>query len=187
MKELKLTSPIPPSVNHYLAYRAIIKNGKPMAMSYKTPEAVRYQKNFTEYVRAECERQGWTDGPEATHHFYADTVFYFPQIDLDCNNYFKVMLDAITDAGTVWADDNIVCERVMGIYYDSANPRIEVVIHPVDYIGIFEDSAHLAEFEARCVGCRRYTRNCSILRKAKEGRIQEEIRDGECSRYIQIK
>ena len=34
-EKLVFTSPIPPSVNHYLAYRTIIKNGKPMAMIYK--------------------------------------------------------------------------------------------------------------------------------------------------------
>ena len=31
------------SVNHYLAYRAIMKNGKSMAMSYKTQEAKKFQ------------------------------------------------------------------------------------------------------------------------------------------------
>ena len=54
---LKLTSPISPSVNHYLSYRAIIKNGKPMAMSYKTQEATKYQKNFIKYVQEEVKRQ----------------------------------------------------------------------------------------------------------------------------------
>lgn len=186
MNKLYLVSPIPPSVNHYLAYRAIIKNGKPMAMSYKTPDAVAYQKAFTKYVAEECARQGWTHAPDPRQHFYVDTVFYFPKTDLDCNNYFKCMLDAITDAGTVWVDDNTVCERVMAIYYDSANPRIEITISPVDYIGIFEDRAHLEEFQSRCVGCTRYTRNCSILRKAIEGRIQEEITGGICSRYKQM-
>lgn len=186
MRELHLISPIPPSVNHYLAYRAIIKNGKPMAMSYKTPEAVAYQKAFKEYVEGECAKQGWADEPDPKQHFYVDTVFYFPKTDLDCNNYFKCILDAITDAGTVWADDNTVCERVMAIYYDSANPRIEITIRPVDYIGIFANRAHLDEFQARCIGCKRYTRNCSILRKAIEGRIQEEISDGVCEKYAPI-
>lgn len=186
MRELHLTSPIPPSVNHYLAYRAIMKNGKPMAMSYKTPEAVSYQRAFREYVEEECAKQGWTEVPDPKQHFYVDTIFYFPKTDLDCNNYFKCMLDAITDAGTVWADDNTVCERVMAIYYDSANPRIEITIHPVDYVGIFEDCAHLEAFRSRCIGCKRYTRNCSILRKAVEGRIQEEIYDGVCGRYVPV-
>ena len=34
------------SVNHYLAYRAIVKNGKPMAMSYKTQDAKKFQKEL---------------------------------------------------------------------------------------------------------------------------------------------
>lgn len=182
MKELRLTSPIPPSVNHYLAYRTVSRNGKALAMSYKTAEAKAYQKEFMKYVSEECDKQGWDGDPDPAQHFYVDAVFYFPQIDLDANNYFKVLLDAITDTGRVWADDNVVCERVQAIYYTSADPRIEITIHPVDYIGIFQDRAHLEEFESGCVGCKRYTRNCGILRKAKEGRIQEEIRDGVCMR-----
>lgn len=54
---LKLTSPICPSVNHYLGWRGIIKGGKPMAVSYKKPEAVKYQKNFSEYVKKEAKNK----------------------------------------------------------------------------------------------------------------------------------
>ncbi|MCQ2770650.1 MAG: hypothetical protein MJ236_02490, partial [Clostridia bacterium] len=50
MKDLYLTSPIPPSVNHYLSYRAVMKNGRPMATSYKPKEVVDYKKDFTDYV-----------------------------------------------------------------------------------------------------------------------------------------
>ena len=181
--ELRLTSPIPPSVNHYLAYRSVNRGGKSMAMSYKTKEAKEYQKKFAEYVKSECDRQGWSGEPDPCQHFYVDAVFYFPQIDLDANNYFKVMLDAITETGRVWADDNTACERVQAIYYTSEEPRIELTIHPVDYIGIFADRAHLERFESRCVGCKRYKRNCSILRKAKEGRIQKETDGTDCSSY----
>ena len=45
----------------------------------------------------------------------------------------------------------------------------------------------LEQFESRCIGCIRYKRNCSILQKAKEGRIQEEITELECSKYKSIK
>lgn len=183
MKELHLTSPIPPSVNHYLAYRAVIKNGKPLGMSYKTNEAKRYQKDFTEYVISECEKQNWDVPLDKNQHFYVDAVFYFPRVDLDCNNYFKVMLDAITDTQKIWIDDNVTCERVQAIYYDSDNPRVEIVIRPVDYIGVFENASQLERFESDCVECKRYTRNCSILRRAKEGRIQSEIKDGVCENH----
>ena len=181
--ELRLTSPIPPSVNHYLAYRAIVKNGRPMAMSYKTPEATKYRTEFAEYVRQEVKRQGWSLTPNKTQHFYVDTIFYFPATNLDGNNYFKVMLDAITDTQLIWLDDNVTCERVQAIYYDQTNPRMEIIIHPVDYIGVFDDAPQMEAFVSRCVGGTRYSRNCSILRQAKEGRIQDEIKDCVCSKF----
>lgn len=166
-----------------MAYRAIIKNGRPMAMSYKTPEAIRYRTNFANYVKNEVKLQDWELTPNKTQHFYIDTVFYFPNTKLDCNNYFKVMLDAITDTQLIWLDDNVTCERVQAIYYDSDNPHIEITIKPVDYIGIFNNVSQMEEFTSRCIECTRYARNCSILRRAKEGRIQKEINGGSCLEY----
>lgn len=78
MPELKLTVGIPVSVNHYLAYRAIIKNGKPMAMSYKTKEALEYQKWLIGYLKDETKKQNWTLTPDKARHFYVDAYFYFP-------------------------------------------------------------------------------------------------------------
>ena len=92
------------------------------------------------------------------------------------NNYFKCMLDAITDSQLVWLDDNVTCERVQRIYYDTENPRVELDIFPVNYIGIFDNVSHLNQFENKCVGCKRYERNCSLLQKAKEGKIQKDIK-----------
>lgn len=45
IQELKLTSPIAPSVNHYLGWRAILKNGKPMAVGYKNQKQLNIRKN----------------------------------------------------------------------------------------------------------------------------------------------
>lgn len=182
MRELKLVSPIPPSVNHYMSYRAVIRNGKPLAMSYNNKKSVDYKKMFKEYVLSEVKEQGWDLPVTKEQHFYVDAVFYFPRIDMDCNNYWKTMFDAITDAGCIWEDDNVACERVQGIYYDSVNPHIDLTIHPVEYIGVFHDENELSQFVSRCLTCKRYARNCSILRKAKEGRIQEEIKDGVCAK-----
>lgn len=160
-----------------------MKNGKPIAMSYKTSEAIKYQKNFTQYVRNEVKKQNYTLVPDKNRHFYIDAVFYFDRTDRDPNNYFKCMLDAITDTSLIWVDDNITCERVQRIYYDSANPRIELEIYPCDYIGVFDDTTQLETFEFNCIGCSRYKRNCSILQKAKEGRIQKEIVGLNCLKY----
>lgn len=154
-----------------------------MAMSYKTKEAKKYQKDFIEYVKKEVKNQNYTLKPNKTQHFYVDTVFYFDRIDKDSNNYYKCMLDAITETQLIWEDDNVVCERVNRIYYDSKNPRVELTIYPVDYIGIFDNKEQLENFESNCNKCKKYKRNCSILQKAKEGRIQEEINDFRCNKF----
>ena len=187
MNELHLVSDIPPSVNHYLAYRAVIRNGKPMAVSYSTKESVDYKKYFSDYVMHEVENQGWNLPVNKDQHFYVDGVFYFPRKNMDANNYWKILLDAITDTQKIWADDNVVCERVQGIFYDSNNPRIELEIKPVEYIGVFNNTSQLVEFKTNCVGCSRYTRNCSILQSAIDGRVQDEIKDNKCSVYRRSK
>lgn len=156
-------------------------------MSYKTPEALKYRKDFANYVRGEVERQGWNFEPNKYQHFYVDTVFYFDKTHMDCNNYFKVMLDAITDTQLIWLDDDVVCERVQRIYYDSENPRVEIKIYPVEYIGIFDNVSQMEEFTSVCLGCTRFPRNCSILRKAKEGRIQDEIKNNICCKFKEKK
>ena len=187
MDELFLTSVIPPSVNHYLSYRAVIKKGRPLAVSYKPKEVVEYRKNFAEYVTAEVEKQGYDYIHDGKHHFYVDAIFYMPRVDMDANNYWKVLLDAITDTQLVWKDDNVVCERVQAIYYDPENPRIELHIYPTNYIGIFDTEEERNTFVDRCSGCIRYKRNCSILKRAKEGRIQDDIINKQCHKYKEKK
>lgn len=185
--ELKLISPIPPSVNHYLSYRVVKINGKSIPCSYKTKEATTYQKEFEKYVISEVEKQHWDINAVQDKHLYVDTIFYFSRVDMDCNNYFKVLLDAITNTKLVWKDDNIVCERVQRIFYDSKNPHIEISIHPVEYIGIFDNDDKLNLFENRCKRCCRYARNCSLLNRAKAGYVQEAITQDDCFFFKTIK
>lgn len=171
------------SVNHYLAYRVIYKNGKPTAMSYKTKEAKDFQKKFTEYVKQQAKEQNWVMSKNPYQHYYVDAVFYFPRVDMDCSNYDKCIADAITDAGCVWLDDNMVCNRILKVMYDSKNPRIELTIYPVDFIGIFDNQEEADSFIDNCKICKRYKNNCSLLKKAFEGRIQDEIVNNECLKY----
>ena len=130
--------------------------------------------------------QGWKNTFSKWQHFYADAVFYFDKISRDANNYFKVMLDAITDTQLVWPDDNVVCERVQRIYYDTDNPRIELRIYPVSYVGIFDTVPQYETFLSNCLGCTRYKRNCSVLGKARIGRVSDDITDCVCSKYKPI-
>ena len=50
---------MPPSVNHYMGYRAILKGGKPLAVPYKTTEAVSFQKEFSKILQIAVSEQGW--------------------------------------------------------------------------------------------------------------------------------
>lgn len=191
--ELKLVSDIPVSVNHYLGYRAVPqkKNGKTfyLVMPYVTKEAKDYKKKFSEYAKIQVEEQKWDIEQTRERHHYMDCVFYFPRTDQDEQNYFKIMCDSINEIAYV--DDRKILTRTPRIFYDSVNPRVEIIISPVDYIGIFDNELILSEFEENCKTCSRYKNNCSILVKAKEGRIQEDITgsglDIKCEKYKMIK
>lgn len=182
-QKLKLISQVPPSVNHYLAYRVVKTTRGYIPTSYKTKEATTYQKNFEKYVIEEVAKQKWDIQKIGDRHIYVETKFYFPRTDMDCNNYFKVLLDAITNTKKVWKDDNIVCEKVIGIQYDNKNPHIEITIYPVEYIGIFDNSEKLNAFENKCKQCTRHSRNCALLKKAKTGHIEEGVTQDTCSFY----
>ena len=153
INELKLVSPIPVSVNHYIKPRSFItwKGKTPIAnvTMYETADAKAYKKQFKKYVEEQVKLQNYSHTPNKTQHFYIDCVFYFERIDQDPNNYFKLPLDAITETQLIWLDDNTTCERVHAIYYDTKNPRIEITIRPVDYIGIFKTVDHLDEFKSK--------------------------------------
>lgn len=131
-----------------------------MAVGYKKPEAIKYQKEFAKYVKTEAKKQNWIKSDDKSQHYYMDCIFYFDRVDKDANNSFKCLADAITDSESVWIDDTQLCERVQGIYYDSENPRIEITIRPVDYIGVFDNASQFNEFKSHCIGCKKYKRNC---------------------------
>lgn len=184
MKILRLTSPLPPSVNHYTAVRTIMKKGKALSVVYKTSEAKRYQKQFTEYLLREIKKQNWNYPLNKFQHYYVDCIYYFDRIDKDPSNYDKCLLDSITETQKVWVDDNVALPRVQRIYYDSDNPRIEIEIKPVEYVGIFNNVSHLNEFKIRCIQCSKYRDGkCSILQKSMIGKIQNTIVDYVCQNY----
>lgn len=183
VQELKLTTKgIPMSVNHYLGFRGVRKGNGCMVMSYEKPEAKKFKKEFGEYAKEQVKLQNWDIEQTRNIHHYVDCIFYFDRTDKDENNYLKILLDSLI--GIAYIDDKKVLSRTNEIFYDSKNPRIEITIHAVDYRGIFLTEQHLQEFESNCKNCKRYARNCSILKKAKEGRIQDEIDDQYiCSKY----
>lgn len=188
MQELFLVTPMPPSVNAYLRTHSYIKNGQAYSNSYTTLAAKNYKQCFAETIKRECKKQNFSLIENKRQHIYVDCTFYFARVNQDPNNYFKLLCDAITDSGCVWHDDNVCCERVNAIYYDASNPRIELHIYPVEYVGIFASREQLIEFETHCKDCSRYREGrCSLLLRAQEGYVSKEITATEmcptCSAY----
>lgn len=193
---LKLISPIPPSVNHYLAPRPFImtKNGKkvPMVTMYETSEAKKYKKEFIKYVKEEIRKQKWDINCTKDKHFYFDTIFHFDRVDKDEQNYYKCLCDALN--GLAYIDDRNILTRCFKIDYDSVNPRIEITIHPVDYIGIFNNENELNKFKnTYCDNCIRGTKNnCSIFKNAIEGKVGKlyeilDMKKMKCNKFKQRK
>lgn len=182
-KSLKLVvNGIPPSVNHYMGYRGVRKGNACMVMAYTKPESKQFQKEFKAYAKEQVKLQKWDIEQTRNVHHYMDCVFYFDRTDKDSQNYFKVMSDVLN--GIAYIDDRTILTRTNEQYYDVDNPRIEIIIYPVKYRGIFSNEKSQYIFEEKCKSCKRYKRNCSILNKAKEGRIQSEIDDEmNCSKY----
>lgn len=174
---LELTSNLPPSVNHYLGHKII----KGRIVTYASNEAKKYKKDFSEYVISEIEKQGWNLIPNKYQHFYVDMDFYFDRIDKDAGNYDKCLLDAITETKKIWLDDNVVCPRVNKVLYDTKNPRIELKIYPVEYIGIFDNVEDLEQFKrSNCNVCCKD--KCSIIDNALMGKITSDIVQKKCQK-----
>lgn len=161
------------SVNHYMNYRVVKKGKFHTVMAYKPTKTKNFEKEFAAYIKEEMSKQGWVKPPK-DKFIIMDTVFYFPRVDMDAQNYFKSPCDIMTQEG-IWEDDNKVLERVNRIYYDSKNPRIEIEIYIADFIGIFDTAEEYSEFKNICETCKRFKRNCSIHNKTLESRIQDEV------------
>ena len=154
---------------------------------YETKQAKDYKKEFIKHIKKQVKIQSWDKSDNKFQKYYVDCTFFFPRIDMDSNNTYKLMLDSITESELVWIDDVQACERTQGIFYDSKNSRVEIEIRPVDFVGIFPTIEHLEEFKSKCITCKRYKQGrCSIFVKACEGRVQEEIVDFVCSKFSEV-
>lgn len=165
---------LPPSVNEYLKPSARIVNGKDVVHMYETKKAKDFKKRFGAYLKREVKKQNWDIELTKDGHWFLDIIFVQKRTNEDNNNYFKILCDSMKDICI--DDDKNLLVRPQWVMYDAKNPCFKAVLHKVNYIGIFKDeNEHNSFVDNNCIGCKRYNRNCSILRKAKEGRIQEEI------------
>lgn len=165
--QLKLTLELPNSVNH-------IYGRNKFGSTYLKKEGKDYKSRMIKYIREEVKKQGWIKLDKG-QYCYIDEIVYFNKMGRDSDNLKKLQQDSITESNVVWYDDTFALARTNRVYIDSNNPRIELTITPVDFKGIFDNHELMELFTSRCKICNRHKRNCSILAKALEGRIQDDV------------
>ncbi|MDY7043708.1 RusA family crossover junction endodeoxyribonuclease [Virgibacillus sp. M23] len=167
---------LPISNNNYLKPRAFLnkKTGKINIHMYETQASKDFKKRFRTYLKREVAKQKWDINDTKDNHWYLDCVFIQSRINQDNNNYYKILCDSLT--GIVTIDDKNVLVRTQKVMYDSKNPKFHAVLKPVEYEGIWKDENQFNEFfSVNCMNCKKDFKKCAILRKAKEGRVQEDI------------
>lgn len=192
MKDLRLhlTLPLPLSLNQLYIneykYNPKSRKKEPTGKRILSNKGTMSKKNIQKYAKKQMQKQTWNYECTKDNYLYMDTIIYFNKKGRDDNNIYKLLCDSLEKIA--YDNDSRVLIRTQRIFYDTENPHIEVLLFPVDYIGIFDNQEELDEFEDQCKTCRRYLDGrCSILVKAKEGRIQEEIINMECSEYKEKK
>lgn len=189
-EQLHLTLPLPLSLNQlYINQTSYNPKTKKRVMTGKrilSDAGVMSKKNIQKQANKQLKKQVWDYEATKENYIYMDTIIYFNKKGRDDNNIYKLLCDSLEKIA--YDNDSRVLIRTQRILYDTKNPHIEVLLSPVEYIGIFDNQQELNEFEDQCITCSRYTKGrCSILVKAKEGRIQEEIESMQCSKYTEKK
>ncbi|AZV43539.1 hypothetical protein BAOM_2930 [Peribacillus asahii] len=188
--ELKLTLPLPISLNalyiNKFGYNPKTRSRIPTGQRILSKEGEKTKKAIQTAANEQIKNSHWDYEYTLDNYIYMDTEIYFNRKGRDDNNVYKLLCDALEKI--VYENDSRVLIRTQKILYNPDDPKVVVTFTPVTYRGIFNDEIHMNEFEDKCKVCKRYKRNCSILAKAKEGRIQEEINDEfECVKYNPIK
>lgn len=187
--ELKLTLPVPTSLNdlyiNEYTWNPKKKMRVPSGRRILSKEGEKCKRELTQLTHKQMKDQNWDYEYTINNYIYMDTIIYFSRKGRDDNNIYKLLCDSLEKI--VYENDSRVLIRTHKILFDTDNPHIDITLRPVTYRGIFKSEIYMNEFEDKCKGCKRYKRNCSILNKAKEGRIQEEINEEFiCSKYNSI-
>lgn len=172
--ELVVTSPMPPSVNMYLGKRVVGSGKKAYVQVYETAKAKAYKREFKKILREESHKQKWTT-PKDNRYIIAELTFYMASKSQDTHNFDKCLIDCFQEEGLIINDSKVLVVP-KEVYIDSKNPRIEVKMFISDKIGVFKNIHEYLEFERKnCLKCTRFDRNCSILHKALDNKIQDEV------------
>lgn len=169
---LKLTCPLPPSVNHYMAYRVSGGKSKKFVQAYKTQDSLKFEREFKRILDTEIKKQNWNIVEEG--YVIVEVDWFFESNRRDSNNYYKLILDCMNTK--IFKDDKQAMERTMNITIDSKNPRAEITIYKSDKQGLFTNEEEKKNFSIHnCHQCTKKKNSCTIYKKILSNKISEEF------------
>jgi Holliday junction resolvase RusA-like endonuclease len=176
--KLNLTLPVPTSLNklyiNQYGYNPKKRMRTPTGKRILSKEGTKCKNEIQAEARVQMLGQDWDYDWTKEGYVYLDTVIYFARRGTDDNNIYKLLCDALE--GICYDNDSRVLVRTQKIMYSSENPRVEATLHPVEYVGVFDNQEQVAKFEEKCSSCSRYRKgSCSILKDSLKGTEREEI------------
>jgi crossover junction endodeoxyribonuclease RusA len=173
-KKIIITLPLPPGVNNYKKYKVMFQGGRPIATPYLTKQATDFKQYAIFKLKEAAKNKNW-ETPDKDKYIAMRLKFYMNKLGKDADNHIKLIQDAIQDAGLVENDSKLI-PIVERLYVDSNDPRVKIYLHELDWIGIFDNKNDRDFFiNENCINCKRYKRNCSILKSLDENKIVSEV------------
>lgn len=178
--ELKLTLPVPVSINalyiNQYGYNPKTRQRAPTGARILSKEGEKCKEQIQFHAAKQLGDQEWDYEwtKDKKNFLYQDAVIYFSRKGRDDNNVYKLLNDSLE--GIIYDNDSRVLVRTQKILFDKENPRIEITLSPVEYVGVFKDKEEAQHFEEGCKECTRYLNGrCSILIDSLSGSVRNEI------------
>ena len=166
--------PIPPGVNQYKKYRIIYQGGRPIISSYLTKEAEDF-KQYMHYVMTRKAKECNWITPLNNQYIKMSLIFFMNKLGKDADNHIKLIQDSLQETGLVKNDSKII-PVIKRLYVDKQNPRVKIKLEILPWIGVFDNNEKREQFLTNnCINCKRYKRNCSILKALDNNKLIPEV------------
>lgn len=187
--KLQLVLPIPTSINklyvNKYSFNPKTRRNEPTGARVLSNEGAKCKKLIQDKTMDQILYQNWDYNWTKTNYVYQDAIIFFGRKGRDDGNIYKLLNDALEKIA--YENDSRVLIRTQRIVYDSKNPRLELTITPVDFVGIFDGNEEAKTFEEKCKTCTRYLEGrCSILVDSLDSYVREEIGsidNPECTKF----
>lgn len=179
--KLNITIPVPPSINHLYINQFTWRKDKtgkairvPTGKRILSKEGEKYKSNVKQLVKEQIKNQKWDYDKTSERFIYLDYNAFMNRKGRDSDNLHKLLQDTLK--GIIYVDDSKVLTRPNKLFVDRQNPRLEIEIKFVDFIGVFDNEQQLNIYIENCKNCRRFKNGtCSILKDCIEGVINKDF------------